>query len=116
MSSNHNEDNPTLAECEAMWEVINDDDVMVMSLERIHCALMRFLRREKVGSSGLESGFNPQGEYNNVPTMESVDNIDWRGILVNKPSTTERYHCIPDTLALILTLTQWVCAITTFCL
>ena len=63
---------PTLAEYEAMWEVIADDDVMVMSLERIHNAL--------VGCCSLVGhGFNPQGEYNNVPTMEIVDNIDWKG-------------------------------------
>ena len=62
---------PTLAEYEAMWEVIADDDVMVMSLERIHNVL--------VGCSSAGHGFNPQGEYNNVPTMEIVDNIDWKG-------------------------------------
>lgn len=66
---------PTLAECEAIWEVISEDDVMVMSLERIHNALVRQSR----GSRG--HGFNPQGKYNDVPTMEIVDNIDWKGIL-----------------------------------
>ena len=63
---------PTLAEYEAMWEVIADDDVMVMSLERIHSALIGCC-------SPAGHGFNPQGEYNNVPTMEIVDNIDWKG-------------------------------------
>ena len=75
---------PTLAECEAMWEVITDDDVMVMSLEQIHNALVRWFRTRGArndGSSG-EHGFNPQGEYNNVPTMEVVDNIDWKGNLL----------------------------------
>lgn len=66
---------PTLAECEAMWEVINDDDVMVMSLERIHDALVRWSRTRCSGGYG----FNPQREYNNVPLMEIVDNIDWKG-------------------------------------
>ena len=66
---------PTLAECEAMWEVINDDDVMVLSLERIHDALVRWSRTRHSGGHG----FNPQGEYNNVPVMEIVDNIDWKG-------------------------------------
>lgn len=70
---------PTLAECEAMWEVISEDDVMVMSLERIHDALVRWSRGSD--SSGGH-GFNPQGEYNNVPTMEVVDNIEWKGILL----------------------------------
>lgn len=67
----------TLAECEAMWEVITGDDVMVMSLERIHNALVRQFRTRGGGPGG--HGFSPQGEYNNVPTMEIVDTIDWKG-------------------------------------
>jgi hypothetical protein len=66
---------PTLAEYEALWEVIADDDVMVMSLERIHSALVGWNN----GHSSVGHGFNPEGEYNNVPTMETVDNIDWKG-------------------------------------
>ena len=58
-----------------MWEVINDDDVMVMSLERIHDVLVRWSRTRRSGGYG----FNPQGKYNNVPMMEIVDNIDWKG-------------------------------------
>ena len=70
---------PTLAECEAVWEVISEDDVMVMSLERIHNAVVKWLRLRGGGSGG----FNPQGEYNKVPSMEIVDNIDWKGVLVS---------------------------------
>lgn len=71
---------PTLAECEAMWEVITDDDVIVMSLERIHNALVRWFRTRGAQNNGssVGHGFNPQGEYN-VPTMEISDNIDWKG-------------------------------------
>ena len=67
----------TIAECEAMWEVIKTDDVMMTSLAHIHTALMEW-------SNGLPfsggNGFNPLGGCSDPPVMEIVDNIDWKGI------------------------------------
>ena len=65
----------TLTECEAAWEVIKEDDVMVTSLKCVHSALVKWWH----GSETV--GFNPQGEYSNVPSMEMIDNIDWKGII-----------------------------------
>ena len=69
---------PTWAEYEALWEVINEDDAMMTSLECIHGALVRCWG----GGCGTGStGFNPQGIYNHKPTMEAVDNINWKGMV-----------------------------------
>lgn len=74
-------DGPTLTECEAMWEVIKEDDLMITSLRRIHSTLVKWWNRNRIVST---NGFHPQAEHNNhTLSMETVDNIDWKGIILN---------------------------------
>ena len=75
---------PTRTECEALWEVIKEDDVMVTSLKHIHSALLRWWNGNQTTGSNV---FNPQGEHGNAPTMEMIDNIDWKSMIIftNRP-------------------------------
>ena len=77
---------PTLTECEALWEVIKENDATVTSLKHIHSALMRWWNGNRTTGT---NGFNPQEEHGNAPTMEMIDNIDWKGMLIIGP---EQYY------------------------
>ena len=70
---------PSLAECEAMWEVFKEDDVTVTSLRHIFGALVRWWNGNQIVGS---TGFIPQGAHSYSPTMEMIDNIDWKGMLI----------------------------------
>ena len=70
---------PTLTECEVLWEVIKENDAMVTSLKHIHSALVSWWNGNQT------TGFNPQGVHDNAPTMETIDNIDWKGMLIIAP-------------------------------
>lgn len=68
---------PTLAECEAVWEVLKEDDVIMTSLVRVHRALVRWWYGDR------SCDFSPQREHGRASVIETVDNFDWKGILNN---------------------------------